>query len=98
MDEPKTFFVAECKYAKDAREKRKQVRQEHLERIEKLVDEGALLLAGAYDDMSASLLLFDIGSEHGVRATIETDVYWKKRIWTAYSIKKLNVASIGSTF
>ena len=56
----------------------------------KLTDEGALVMAGAYDDLSASLLVFSVGSEKAVKAIVETDVYWKNKVWDDYSIKKLN--------
>ena len=55
-----------------------------------LSDEGALLLAGAFDDLSASLLVLAVESEEAVVAIVETDVYWKNRIWTSYKIRRLN--------
>ena len=83
-------YVAECLYAKDAPQRRGPFREAHLARIGMLSDEGALLLAGAFDDMSASLLVFAVGSEEAVAAIIETDVYWKNKVWTSYKIRRLN--------
>jgi uncharacterized protein YciI len=83
-------YVAECAYAKDAAARRGPFRQAHLARLGMLSDEGALLLAGAFDDMSASLLVFAVESEEAVAAIIETDVYWKNRVWTSYKIRRLN--------
>jgi uncharacterized protein len=83
-------YVAECVYAKDAAAKRAPFREAHLARVGMLSDEGALLLAGAFDDMSASLLVFAVGSEEAAAAIIETDVYWKNKVWTSYKIRKLN--------
>jgi uncharacterized protein YciI len=83
-------FVAECVYAKGAAEKRAPFREQHLARVGMLSDEGALLLAGAFDDMSASLLVFAVDSEDAAVAIIETDVYWKNKVWTSYKIRRLN--------
>ena len=83
-------YVAECLYARDAAGKRAPFREAHLTRLAMLSDEGALLLAGAFDDMSASLLVFAVGSEEAAAAIIETDVYWKNKVWTSYKIRRLN--------
>lgn len=83
-------YVAEVQYAPDATQRRVPVREEHLTRIAKLMDEGAIVLAGAYDDMSATLLVFDLENEDAVKAIIESDVYWRSGVWTSYEIRKLN--------
>lgn len=83
-------FVVECAYAKGAAEKRAPYREQHLARIGMLSDEGALLLAGAYDDMSASLIVFALESRDAVVAIIESDVYWRQKVWTSYTIRILN--------
>src|SRR6267143_1976261 len=83
-------YVAECTYARDAAQKRAPFREAHLARIGMLSDEGALLLAGAFDDMSASLLVVAVESEEAVTAIIETDVYWKNKIWTSFKIRRLD--------
>ena len=88
MTEP--CYVAECLYAKGAAEKRAPWREAHVARLGMLSDEGALLLAGAYDDLSSSLLVLAVGSEEAVVAIIETDVYWKNKVWTSYKIRRLN--------
>jgi uncharacterized protein YciI len=82
-------FVVEATYAEGAAEKRKPHREEHLERVRKLAAEGALVVAGAFEDMSASLLIFEVESEHSVRAIVETDVYMKAGVWTDFRIKQL---------
>jgi uncharacterized protein len=82
-------FVVEATYAEGAAEKRKPHRDEHLERVRKLAAEGALVVAGAFEDMNASLLIFEVDSEDSVRAIVETDVYMKAGVWTDFRIKKL---------
>jgi uncharacterized protein YciI len=90
MAELKTSYVVEAAYAEDAATRREPFRAEHLDRVGKLSKEGALLLAGAFADMSASLLVFAVTSEDAVRAIVETDIYWRNGIWTAYTVRRLN--------
>ena len=90
MSTTQPCHVVEAVYTSGAAEKRAPYRERHLERMRKLHDEGALLVAGAYSDMSASLLVLRVEGEAAVKAIIESDVYWKNGVWTDYSIKKLN--------
>jgi uncharacterized protein len=83
-------YVAECLYAKGAADKRAPFREAHLARVGMLSDEGAVLLVGAFDDLSASLFVLAVESEEAVVAIIETDVYWKNKVWTSYRIRRLN--------
>jgi uncharacterized protein YciI len=83
-------YVVEAPYAAGVAEKRAPFREAHLARLAMLSDEGALVMAGAYDDLSGSLLVFALASEDAVAAIVETDVYWKNRVWTSYKIRKLN--------
>jgi uncharacterized protein len=85
-----TAHVVEATYVEGAAEKRGPFREEHLARVEKLIDAGAVLVAGALADMSVSLLVLDIEGEDAVRAVIESDVYWLNGIWTGYTVRKLN--------
>lgn len=82
--------VVEAAYAQGAAQKRAPFREEHLDRVAKLIDSGAVVLAGAVDDMSASLIVFALETEDAVRAVVESDVYWRNGIWTGYKIRKLN--------
>lgn len=86
----KSCFAVTPLLVKDATEKRAPFRAQHLERLAKLFSEGALVIAGAYDDMSGGLLVFDLESEAAVKAVMDSDIYSKNGIWTGYSIKKLN--------
>ncbi len=85
-----TCYVVEATYVESAAQRRAPFRQEHLERVEKLIAEGALAVAGAFDDMSASFLVFALKSRDAVVAVIESDVYWREGIWTDYRIRKVN--------
>ena len=83
-------FVAEATYAKDAARARAPHREAHLSRLAMLYDEGALLFAGAFDDLKGSLLVMAVGSEDAARAIVETDVYWKNKVWTGYTVRRIN--------
>lgn len=83
-------YCVEALYAPGAADKRAPHREAHLSRLAMLSDEGALVLAGAFDDLSASLLVFAVGSEEAAAAIIESDVYWKNKVWTSYTVRKLN--------
>ena len=90
MAEIQTSYVVEAAYAPDAADRRGPFRAEHVDRVGKLSEEGALLVAGAFADMSASLLVFAVSGEDAVRAIVETDVYWRNGIWTGYTVRRLN--------
>ena len=48
------------------------------------------MLGGAFEDLSASLLVLAVGSEEAAVAIVETDVYWRHKVWTSYRVRKLN--------
>lgn len=83
-------WVVEAAYVEGAAEKRGPFREEHLARVGKLIDAGAVLVAGALADMSASLMVFNIEGEDAVRAVVESDIYFQKGIWTGYTARELN--------
>jgi uncharacterized protein YciI len=91
----KPYLVVEADYGEDAAQRREPFREEHLERVRKLGREGALVLAGGFDDMRTSLLVFDLADEQAVAAVIESDVYWREGIWTGYRVRKLNSVPLG---
>jgi uncharacterized protein len=87
-------YVVEAAYVEDAANRRTPFRQAHLERVRKLGEQGALILAGGFEDMKSSLLVFTLEDEESVAAVIESDVYWHQGIWTDYRIRKLNAVPL----
>ena len=83
-------FVIEATYAPDAAERRVPVRAEHLERAAEMMREGTLLLAGAFEDMSASLLVVLAPSGEAALAIAHADVYWRERVWTNVAVRPFN--------
>ncbi len=80
--EVKTVYVVEVPYTGDAAEKRPAVRFEHLTRIARLMDEGRLVEAGGFLDLSAAMLIVRAESEDDAIALIRDDVYIRSGVWS----------------
>lgn len=74
-------YVVEVSYAPDAAARRPAVRPEHLTRVARLMDEGRLIEAGGFLDMSSALLLVRASSEAEAVAVIRDDVYIRSGVW-----------------
>jgi uncharacterized protein len=83
-------FIVEPTYAPDAAERRDPVRADHLAGVQRLSQDGRVLLAGAYEDMSASLLVMAVDSEQEALQIVHDDVYWAAGVWTDVRIRRLN--------
>jgi uncharacterized protein YciI len=83
------IWVVEAELAPDASERREPVRAEHLARIGELRAAGTVVEAGAYADMSASLLLLRVPTEEAALAVASADVYFRSGVWTAFRIRAL---------
>jgi uncharacterized protein YciI len=81
------IWVAESSYGPDVAERRAPVRSRHLARIGELKVAGVIIEAGAFADMSGSLILLRAPSEEVARAVLEADVYWQAGIWTGIRIR-----------
>jgi uncharacterized protein YciI len=81
------IWVAECAYGPDAAERRAPVRSLHLARIDELRAAGVIVEAGAFADMSGSLILLRAPSEAAARIVLEADVYWLSGVWTGLRIR-----------
>jgi uncharacterized protein YciI len=86
----RTGYVVEASYVEGAKDKRGPFRDEHLDRLAKLYREGALAIAGALADMSASLFILMVEGEDSARAIVESDVYWRNGVWNDYTIRRMN--------
>ncbi len=74
------WFV-EATYAPDAAETRGPFRAEHLARIAALRDAGRIVEAGAFGDVSSSVVLIRAGSEDEALALVGDDVYLRNGVW-----------------
>jgi uncharacterized protein YciI len=82
-------WVVETTYSPDVEELRPPVRPEHLGRIADLRDAGVIIDAGAFADMSGSLILIRAASEEAAMAIIESDVYFRAGVWNSCRIRAL---------
>ncbi|MCA1839012.1 MAG: YciI family protein [Actinomycetota bacterium] len=91
MVETQGCHLVEAIYVEGAETKREPFREQHLERLRKLHKEGALLLAGPFADMSATLLILAVESEDAAEAIVKSDIYWRQGVWTGYKIRRVNL-------
>ena len=83
------IWVAEGKYGPDAADRRAPVRAEHLVRIDALRRAGTILEAGAFADMSGSIILFRAPSEEAALRLAQDDVYFRTGVWTELRVRAL---------
>jgi hypothetical protein len=82
-------WVVETTYSPDVEERRPPVRPEHLGRIAELRDAGVIIDAGAFADMSGSLIVLRAASEEEALAVIQADVYFRVGVWNSCRIRAL---------
>ena len=79
-------FVLWGTYCKNALEKRVPFREEHLNRLSTLKQEGILITLGPTKCNSYVFGIFEASTMEIVRTLVEEDVYWKEGIWTSFEI------------
>jgi uncharacterized protein len=75
------MWLVEATYAPDAAETRKPFRAQHLARILELRDAGVIVEAGAFTDVSKSVVLLRAASEDEALAICRDDVYLRNGVW-----------------
>jgi uncharacterized protein YciI len=80
-------FVIEATYAPDAAETRPAHRPTHLARIAELRRDGVVLEAGAYPDLSGSLLLVRATDADAALAIARADVYMREGVWVEARVR-----------
>lgn len=75
------IWLIEATYAPDAAETRVPFRAAHLTRLAELKDAGVVVEAGAFTDVSASIILLRAESEAAALAICRDDVYMRNGIW-----------------
>lgn len=74
------WFV-EATYAPDAAETRVPFRAEHVARLRKLKAEGIVVEAGAFVDVSASIVILRASDEQAALDVCRDDVYLRNGVW-----------------
>ena len=73
-------------YCDNAIEKRVPFRDQHLQHLSRLKDEGKLITLGPTKCNRYVFGIFKASSLQEVRKTLEDDIYWQKGIWTSLDI------------
>lgn len=75
------IWLVEATYAPDAAETRVPFRAAHLARLLELKDAGVVVEAGAFTDVSASIVLVRAESEEAALAVCRDDIYMRNGVW-----------------
>ena len=79
-------FVLWGTYCAGALEKREPFRDEHLNRLFTLKQQGILITLGPTKCNKYVFGIFEAKSLENVRQLLELDVYWKEGIWTSIEV------------
>ena len=77
----------EATYAPDGAESRGPFRAEHIDRLQRLKAEGTLIEAGAFTDVSATVMIVRAATEEEVLALVRADVYMRNGVWVEIRIR-----------
>jgi len=75
------IWLVEATYAPDAAETRIPFRGEHLARLRELKRQGIVVEAGAFADVSASIMLVRAADEQAALELCRDDVYLRNGVW-----------------
>ncbi|HEX5828080.1 MAG TPA: YciI family protein [Candidatus Limnocylindrales bacterium] len=76
-----TVWLVQCTYGPDAAETRVPFRAAHLARIAERKRDGVVIEAGAFTDVSGSILLLRAASEAEALEICRQDVYMQNGVW-----------------
>jgi len=74
-------WLVEATYAPDGADARVPFRAEHLANLAALIAQGVVVEAGAYADVSASLMVVRAETEDDALEPFRTDVYLRNGVW-----------------
>lgn len=89
-----SLWLVEATYAPDAAETRGPFRREHLERVAANLRSGRFAMAGAYLDVSSSLLLVRAASEEEALDACRDDVYLSNGVWVELRAKPFGMVAV----
>ncbi len=79
-------FVVWGDYCNDAIIKRKNFREEHLNRLLKLKEQNILVTLGPTKCTRYLFGIFNANNINEVKELLEEDIYWEKGIWKSYEV------------
>ena len=81
LPEIESIWFIEATYAPDAAETRVPFRAAHLARIVELKEAGVIVEAGAFPDVSASIVLLRAPSKEAAIDVCREDIYMRNGVW-----------------
>jgi uncharacterized protein YciI len=75
------IWLVEATYAPDAAETRAPFRAEHIARLQELKRQGIVVEAGAFLDVSATIVLVRAADEQAALDVCRADVYLRNGVW-----------------
>lgn len=90
-------WLVEATYAPDAAETRTPFRAEHLAGIAARIEAGVIVEAGAFADVSASIVLVRAGSEAEAVAIVTDDVYMRNGVWVEVRARPFGRVAVAQT-
>lgn len=79
-------YVLWGSYCDNVLEKRAPFRQQHLDRLAQLKQQGALITIGPTQDLTRVFGVYEAADEAAARQLVEDDPYWQNGIWTEYTV------------
>jgi uncharacterized protein YciI len=84
-------WLIEATYAPDAAETRAPFRARHLARLLELMDAGVVVMAGAYADVSASIIVVRAADEEAALDIARSDIYTANGVWVEVRARALGL-------
>ena len=79
-------FILWGAYCEDALQKRTPYRNEHLDRLSLLKEEGTLITLGPTKCNRYVFGIFKANDIEYIKKIIKEDIYWKEGIWTDFKV------------
>ena len=91
-----SIWFVEATYAPDAAETRTPFRAEHLAGVRERLESGVYVDAGAFADVSSSVLLVRAESAEAAIAVVSDDVYLRNGVWVEVRARAFGLVRRGS--
>ena len=88
-------WLVEATYAPDASETRGPFRAEHIAGIQRLMHAGIIVAAGAFSDVSSSIIILRASDEQAALEVCRADVYLRNGIWVELRARAFGVVREG---
>jgi len=91
-----SIWFVEATYAPDAAETRTPFRAEHLAGVRERLESGVYVDAGAFADVSSSVLLVRAESAEAAVGVVSDDVYLRNGVWVEVRARAFGLVRRGS--